>query len=100
VQARIMGIADIFEALTARDRPYKPGMTLHILGKMCLDGHVDPDLFDIFVRRPFTRSMRSNSSTPRRSTRGCRQNPRLLRGLIALRLSILSTAVASMSPIK
>jgi hypothetical protein len=27
-QARIMGIADIFEALTAKDRPYKEGMTL------------------------------------------------------------------------
>ena len=54
VQARIMGIADIFEALTARDRPYKPGKTLteslQILGKMRLDGHIDPDLFDIFVR--------------------------------------------------
>jgi HD-GYP domain-containing protein (c-di-GMP phosphodiesterase class II) len=54
VQARIMGIADIFEALTARDRPYKPGKTLteslHILGRMRLDGHIDPDLFDIFVR--------------------------------------------------
>lgn len=54
VQARIMGIADIFEALTARDRPYKPGKTLteslHILGRMRLDGHIDPDLFDIFIR--------------------------------------------------
>ena len=54
VQARIMGIADIFEALTARDRPYKPGKplteSLHILGKMRLDGHIDPDLFDIFIR--------------------------------------------------
>ena len=54
VQARIMGIADIFEALTAKDRPYKPGKTLteslHILGLMKLDGHIDPDLFDIFVR--------------------------------------------------
>ncbi len=54
VQARIMGIADIFEALTARDRPYKPGKTLteslQILGKMRVDGHIDPDLFDIFVR--------------------------------------------------
>lgn len=54
VPARIMCIADIFEALTARDRPYKPGKTLteslHILGKMRLDGHIDPDLFDIFVR--------------------------------------------------
>ncbi len=54
VQARIMGIADIFEALTASDRPYKPGMTLSkslaILGHMKLDQHIDPDLFDIFVR--------------------------------------------------
>ena len=53
VQARVMGIADIFEALTAKDRPYKKGKTLteslHILGKFRLNGHVDPDLFDIFV---------------------------------------------------
>ncbi len=55
VQARCMGIADIFEALTAKDRPYKKGKTLseslEILGKFRLNGHVDPDLFDIFVRR-------------------------------------------------
>ena len=54
VQARIMGIADIFEALTAKDRPYKKGKTLseslHILGNFKLNGHVDPDLFDVFVR--------------------------------------------------
>ena len=54
VQARVMGIADIFEALTAKDRPYKPGKTLSeslaILGRMKTNGHVDPDLFDIFVR--------------------------------------------------
>ncbi len=54
VQARVMGIADIFEALTAKDRPYKPGKTLSeslaILGKMKQGGHIDPDLFDIFVR--------------------------------------------------
>jgi HD-GYP domain-containing protein (c-di-GMP phosphodiesterase class II) len=55
VQARIMGIADIFEALTAKDRPYKPGKTLSdslaILGRMKEGGHIDPDLFDIFVRQ-------------------------------------------------
>jgi HD-GYP domain-containing protein (c-di-GMP phosphodiesterase class II) len=55
VQARIMGIADIFEALTARDRPYKPGMklsqALEILGKFRLNGHIDPDLFDVFVEQ-------------------------------------------------
>jgi HD-GYP domain-containing protein (c-di-GMP phosphodiesterase class II) len=54
VQARLMGIADIFEALTAKDRPYKPGKTLseslQILGKMREGGHIDPDLFDVFVR--------------------------------------------------
>jgi HD-GYP domain-containing protein (c-di-GMP phosphodiesterase class II) len=55
VQARCMGIADIFEALTARDRPYKKGKTLseslEILGRMKLNNHIDPDLFDIFVRK-------------------------------------------------
>ena len=55
VQARVMGIADIFEALTAKDRPYKKGKTLteslQILGKFRLNGHIDSDLFDIFVRK-------------------------------------------------
>ena len=53
VQARCMGIADIFEALTAKDRPYKKGKTLTesltILGKFKLGGHIDPDLFDVFM---------------------------------------------------
>ncbi len=55
VQARMMAIADIFEALTARDRPYKPGKTLsdslHILGGFRLRDHIDPDLFDVFIRK-------------------------------------------------
>jgi len=55
VQARCMGIADIFEALTAKDRPYKKGKTLseslEILGRMKLNNHVDPDLFDVFVAK-------------------------------------------------
>jgi HD-GYP domain-containing protein (c-di-GMP phosphodiesterase class II) len=54
VQARAMGIADVFEALTAKDRPYKKGMglmqSLTILGRMKLDNHVDPDLFEVFLR--------------------------------------------------
>jgi HD-GYP domain-containing protein (c-di-GMP phosphodiesterase class II) len=53
VQARVMGIADVFEALTAGDRPYKKAMPLSqaltILGRMKLDGHIDPDLFDVFI---------------------------------------------------
>ena len=52
-QARIMGIADIFEALTAEDRPYKGGMKLSqalaILDKFSRNGHIDPDLHRIFV---------------------------------------------------
>lgn len=54
LQARMMGIADIFEALTAADRPYKSGMTLSqaiaIMCKMRDNGHIDPDLFEVFVR--------------------------------------------------
>jgi len=50
----MMGIADIFEALTAVDRPYKNGMKLSqalaIMEKMKATGHIDPDLFDVFVR--------------------------------------------------
>ena len=54
VQAKIMAIADIFEALTARDRPYKKGKTLsqamRILGFMKNDAHIDAELFDVFVK--------------------------------------------------
>jgi HD-GYP domain-containing protein (c-di-GMP phosphodiesterase class II) len=53
VQARMMAVADIFEALTAKDRPYKKGNTINealaIMDKFKLGGHIDPDLFDIFV---------------------------------------------------
>ena len=53
VPARIMAIADIFEALTAADRPYKTAKTLSesvkILSFFKKDGHIDPDLFDLFL---------------------------------------------------
>tara|TARA_R110002096_G_scaffold261292_1_gene454584 strand:- start:100256 stop:101893 length:1638 start_codon:yes stop_codon:yes gene_type:complete len=53
VQARMIAIADVFEALTASDRPYKKAMplsqSLKILGQMKLDNHVDADLFDVFI---------------------------------------------------
>jgi HD-GYP domain-containing protein (c-di-GMP phosphodiesterase class II) len=55
VQARVMGIADIFEALTADDRPYKPAMpiseALQVLGRMKLNNHIDSALFDVFIRK-------------------------------------------------
>ena len=54
IPARMMGVADIFEALTSKDRPYKKAKTLSetlsILGKMRLDSHIDPDVFDLFIR--------------------------------------------------
>lgn len=54
IPARMMGVADIFEALTSKDRPYKKAKTLSetltILGKMKLENHIDPDIFDLFVR--------------------------------------------------
>ena len=51
--ARIMAIADIFEALTASDRPYKKAKTLseaiRIMSFMRNDNHIDPDLFELFL---------------------------------------------------
>lgn len=51
--ARMMAIADVFEALTASDRPYKQPMkisqALGILQNMKRQNHIDPDLFDLFV---------------------------------------------------
>ena len=53
-QAKIMAIADIYEALTAADRPYKEGKKLsqamRIMGFMKNDYHIDKDLFEIFVK--------------------------------------------------
>ena len=53
VPARIMAVADIFEALTASDRPYKPAKTLSesvkILYYAKRDGHIDGDVFDLLL---------------------------------------------------
>ncbi len=53
VPARMLAIADVFEALTAKDRPYKDAMPLSkaltILGQMKVDNHIDADLFDVFM---------------------------------------------------
>jgi len=54
IPARVMAIADIFEALTAADRPYKPAKRLSeaikIMGFMVKDKHIDPDLFKLFLK--------------------------------------------------
>jgi hypothetical protein len=55
VPARVMAIADIFEALTAGDRPYKNANTLceslDILRRFRDNGHIDPDLYDVFIKQ-------------------------------------------------
>jgi HD-GYP domain-containing protein (c-di-GMP phosphodiesterase class II) len=54
IPARIMAIADIFEALTASDRPYKKpnklSESIQILHGMKIDNKIDSDLFDLFLR--------------------------------------------------
>ncbi len=54
IPERIMVIADIFEALTASDRPYKPVKTLSeslkIMSFMRNDEHIDAELFELFLR--------------------------------------------------
>ena len=55
VPAKIMAIADVFEALTAKERPYKRAKKLSevlaIMRDMKNTGHLDPDLYDIFIKR-------------------------------------------------
>ena len=53
IPARIMAVADIFEALSASDRPYKKAKTLSesikIMSFMVKDKHIDADLFKLFL---------------------------------------------------
>ncbi|WP_341645897.1 HD domain-containing phosphohydrolase [Thauera sp. SDU_THAU2] len=53
ITERIMALVDVFEALTAADRPYKPSKTLSeslgIMATMCRNGHLDPELYQYFV---------------------------------------------------
>jgi len=55
VQARILAIADVFEALSAPDRPYKEALSLsqvlQIMTQMVEEGHLDKDLFEVFVKK-------------------------------------------------
>jgi HD-GYP domain-containing protein (c-di-GMP phosphodiesterase class II) len=54
LQSRIIAIVDIFEALTAEDRPYRKGKTLsevlRIMEVMVKEKHIDKDLFDFFIK--------------------------------------------------
>lgn len=68
VRARVLAIADIFEALTARDRPYRNPVRLSeaiaTLAEMRDDGHIDPDLFDLFLTSGIYRAYAEKYLTP------------------------------------
>jgi HD-GYP domain-containing protein (c-di-GMP phosphodiesterase class II) len=53
IPARMMAVADVFEALTAADRPYKPAKklseTMRIIGFMKEGNHLDPDIVDFLI---------------------------------------------------
>jgi HD-GYP domain-containing protein (c-di-GMP phosphodiesterase class II) len=53
IQTRILTISDIYDALTARDRPYKQAVpaehALDLMDAECRAGHLDPRLFKVFV---------------------------------------------------
>ncbi len=72
VQARVDGDRRHLRGAHRKDRPYKKGKTLTealtILGRFKLNGHIDPDLFDIFIRERSICNMRSNSWIRSRST--------------------------------
>ena len=54
IPAKIMAIADVYEALTAKDRPYKEpkklSEVLKIMQEMKNSGHLDPELYELFIK--------------------------------------------------
>ncbi|MEZ5567843.1 MAG: hypothetical protein R3E54_05815 [Halioglobus sp.] len=79
IPERLLAIADVFEALTASDRPYKKAKpisaALDILHDMVLDNHLDRACFELFVReKVYLRYARAFLSAKTRSMRSCRKN--------------------------
>jgi HD-GYP domain-containing protein (c-di-GMP phosphodiesterase class II) len=68
VPARIMAVADVYEALTATDRPYKQPKKLSevmfIMGKMKEQHHLDPEVFDLFISSGLYRSYAQKNLPP------------------------------------
>lgn len=69
IPARAMAIADVFEALSAADRPYKEAKPLseclELMGRMCQEGHIDPDLFEVFLEQGVYRRYAERYLDPR-----------------------------------
>ena len=68
IPARIMAIADVFEALTAKERPYKTPLKLSealgIMQRMRNNDHLDPDLYQLFIRSRVWRQYGENHLDP------------------------------------
>jgi len=68
LQSRIIALADIFEALTAKDRPYKKGKTvaeaLKIMEFMIKDQHIDSDLFELFIQEEIYKDYANRELAP------------------------------------
>jgi HD-GYP domain-containing protein (c-di-GMP phosphodiesterase class II) len=68
LQSRILALADVFEALTAKDRPYKKGKKLSevmkIMGHMVRDRHIDAELFDLFIKERIYLDYAKNELAP------------------------------------
>ena len=68
MQSRMMTIADIYDALTAHDRPYKPAVptavALRILEQEAAAGLVDADLLGLFVDQGVDEAVRSPKDSP------------------------------------
>lgn len=68
IPARMIAVADVFEALTASDRPYKEPMkvskALRIMNKMVDNQHLDPDIFELFVEKKIWKNYASQVLKP------------------------------------
>jgi HD-GYP domain-containing protein (c-di-GMP phosphodiesterase class II) len=72
IQSRIMAVADIFEALTASDRPYKKPMLLsqaiEIMDKMKKNKQIDPDIYDLFIESGLYNEYANRAMAPSQMT--------------------------------
>jgi HD-GYP domain-containing protein (c-di-GMP phosphodiesterase class II) len=73
LQSRIIAIADIFEALTAKDRPYKKGKNvaeaLKIMEFMVKDQHIDADLFELFIQDEIYKDYANRELSPQQAAK-------------------------------
>ncbi|MGF1843777.1 HD domain-containing protein [Vibrio clamense] len=78
LQARVMAIADVFEALTSSDRPYKKSKTLSdslsIMTEMATSGHIDPKLYVIFLEQEIDQQYADDFLDPKQHSKVDREH--------------------------